>query len=219
MLLVDSEEKGSTCRFSGDQTSACGQCIAAHCQAAVNACCADSACAAHLDTLDECGSGASCNGLVLAPLLGSCISSSCTVCQIPEGGLPDAPVNSLRSQCIGDNDGCLCFGAPTPNTIRCDTTTVTAALCCADANYPAKNNSCSCEVFNCGASPGGGSCSTSPYDRGTHSWSGDGCCASPSLCSCDDVQRHGRNEGAGMQGRVRPLPYGQAAGRFVLVLS
>jgi hypothetical protein len=189
VLVVPSGEAGRSCRFAGDQTTRCGQCILAHCQDAVNACCDSPSCAAHLDTLDACGGGGSCDGLVVAPAVASCVSTSCSdACGVPDGGLKvvDASPHTYQSDCSAfGSDGCMCNGAGTPNGFRCDTTTVTEAVCCADVNYPLKNNSCTCEVFVCDPSSGGAFCSPSITDTGTHSWSGTGCCSSASLCACN----------------------------------
>ena len=182
VLFVPTGDTGETCRFNGDRSTSCGECIAAHCQEAVNTCCRDTTCSPSLEALDLCASGGACDGL--SSPLAACVRTSCAICQPPDAGAtPDAPV--LQSSCSTLADGCSCSGAGTPNDVVCDTSTVTAAVCCADANYPAKNNLCTCHVFVCSAESSGGSCSLSVYDTGTHSWPGPGCCSGPSLCMCD----------------------------------
>ena len=84
IFFVDTTDLGLACRFDGDDSTACGKCVASSCQAAVNACCAADACKGSLGDLDRCGRGAGCATLLgtapgVAPrdaLIG-CIQTSC----------------------------------------------------------------------------------------------------------------------------------------------
>jgi hypothetical protein len=90
VLFVPDEQLGTDCHFAGSG-SACGECVSTHCQANVNACCADSTCSPALAALERCTTGdpSACGDVgPTGGALGRCLQAACgDACSIPE---PDA---------------------------------------------------------------------------------------------------------------------------------
>jgi hypothetical protein len=160
VLFVDTSDYGSSCQFQG-QGTACGQCVAARCQAAVNDCCMASECSAAMGELDACATGQGCASLFGEPqrlgteyALAQCVQTQCaSVCSTvgtPQGG----PVSC-------DNDPAFIAGAPSCTCVgvgglggACSPASLGDAgvgvLCCADNGYPTKANSaCHCQTISC----------------------------------------------------------------------
>jgi hypothetical protein len=195
ILLVDDRTGLSrTCDFSGSAT-ACGSCIAGHCQAQIDACCSDDACASGLSALDSCAAGGGCAGL--APAIGSCVAASCPTCGPLSGDAggesdatpPDARVDGgprFRSDCFMNGDECLCSADTSATDVACDETVITAAICCMDHGYPTTPNTfCSCVSFSCRPTSGGESCSKGPPDTDVHAASTGICCLSHTTVTGD----------------------------------
>jgi hypothetical protein len=80
VLFVPDEQLGTECHFAG-AGSPCGECVSAHCQESVNACCASSTCAPTLASLEDCTTGESsgCADLATEGVpLALCVQSACT---------------------------------------------------------------------------------------------------------------------------------------------
>ncbi len=76
-LFIPDDQLGTDCHFAG-AGSACGQCVATHCQESVNACCASSACASTLASLESCTQGAGCTQLAASSEpLPQCVQAAC----------------------------------------------------------------------------------------------------------------------------------------------
>jgi len=199
ILLVSSQDYGLTCHFEGMDT-ACGACIASHCQPDVNVCCSDPGCAAGGSTLglvESCATGdkASC---MLIPediqaaaqsrvnlarcaydhcnptCLGAAATSS-TNCSLPEFGLGKT---------------CMCtVETPTKtNLVACSAAKFPGTKCCAPKGYPATGLECTCNVIACIAS--GATCDCELYDSQTGSiqecggGAGLHCCEAYDNCMC-----------------------------------
>lgn len=193
----------NACNFQGAQT-ACGLCVAASCQALVNACCNDGACSGSLGYLDGCASGdsSSCtllrNGSYLGAgtsftALGACVAASCAACGggdviVTPGFDASMPTPKPGITCSSVNGSCFCdFQTdPSPSTTACIPSMFMNGICCADQNYP-KAGSCTCSPFTCTVDSSGCECS-SLYDPASSQpvsvCAGMGCCASNGLCSC-----------------------------------
>ena len=150
---------GGTCRFEGDDSSPCGQCIAKSCQQPVNECCASEACTQSLEVLDRCATGSSCGTIsAVSSALASCIASSCPVCSTTDGGAgradgasnPDAAPR-FSSDC-GDlgKHGCICSAGGAGDDTECSTASTNGGFCCADRGWPEGDGTlCSCAPFTC----------------------------------------------------------------------
>ena len=193
----------TSCRFNGDRTSACGMCIANHCQNSVNACCVDPICEGFLGSLDSCSGSAdtsACSELAsttgilgVTSALGSCIQSRCSGCVNPAdsfdgGNGRDGSSSSGTTTCdtLSSAGECLCSSvASGGNAVPCKVGMVAPGLCCADFGYPRPGFTCSCQTFSCAPSGSNGdwTCSLGSMSTGTTSASGP-CCVTGSSCYC-----------------------------------
>jgi hypothetical protein len=160
LLTFGGDDYSTTCDFAGRASNACGECIAAHCQAKVNACCADSECKkgqesstafgitvtpplgepGALARLDTCAKGGSCEDLEGDPraqAIATCVEASCQdVCDLWRASTLHADETSCTRDVASDPPTCSC-------TVPADT-----------EDAPTSPNSQSCT----GASIGGGVC-------------------------------------------------------------
>lgn len=132
---------GSACKFKGTDKP-CGQCIAASCQAQVNACCVASGCKDRgMQAVDACAQGVSdqCISYSLSDPLQTCIEMSCGKECLGE-----------VVSCTGQTYECSCnIQTNGGSTTTCDTTTVTNAICCASTDWPSRSSSCRCTYWGC----------------------------------------------------------------------
>jgi len=178
LFVPDRGDLGLTCRFAGDDATACGKCLATHCQAKVDGCCADANCQAGVADLDTCSLGGGCRALTqrastngkLADL-SLCLSSSCdSVCSaspVDGGGTdvtPSGPVLCNSGTGANGRPNCLCVAVSVPigGSGSCSPSSLSSptegTLCCADDAYPGGANSiCSCDAIQCDT-PVSGSC-------------------------------------------------------------
>jgi len=150
ILAVPGGEPSGRCRFTGDDSAACGKCISLRCGTFVNACCAEAECRdTALAKLDPCASGGACGPLLSASgaatpqALAQCIRRECgTECAAgdgsTDGGVPRdggsvslTPKETFCSPLLSSSSSyCECVvpgnaeDAPRRgNTSRCDPTT------------------------------------------------------------------------------------------------
>jgi hypothetical protein len=187
---------GGTCRFSGDDSSPCGMCIAANCQAQVNTCCGDDWCASRLGALDECATGSSCTSLASTDrALAECVAASCAMCDqaggTDAGARDSGPKDSeprFKSNCSSpDNYGCICSPAGGGDTV-CNETAVNDGICCADRGWPAAGTLCTCKPFTCEQVFGSPfvelRCELEDLHTGISEGTGPLCCLGFNTCKC-----------------------------------
>jgi hypothetical protein len=150
----------STCRFAGDATTACGQCVAHSCQPFVDSCCADDLCGQYdLPTLDKCTGSGDCGGVSAGAGSGdafskvaSCVKTSCSgAC----GGV-DAGISTTIACSDLSKGTCRCVagtaGAGTTSPSSCDLSASTFH-CCAETNWPTAGTACACSAIVCASGP------------------------------------------------------------------
>ncbi len=178
---------GTSCRFSGQDASACGICLASSCQKAIDSFCISSSCRDRgMAAVDACATGMSdqCLSSDLSPDLSSCIVSACAKECL--GGI---------TNCSSGTNECTCnIELHSPNAVACGESTVRNSICCADASWP-KNGSCRCTYWGCmiqstrcDCSPRSFAGSSSDYKDACYPPQGGGyhCCRSSyGSCSCD----------------------------------
>lgn len=141
-------DNGARCRFDGDDTTACGKCIAASCQSQVNKCCDDqySCLKTEMPKVDACSRGEGCSSLSTSSYSGgpiaTCIQSWCaTPCLGTVGGSGSNP----NVACVPTKNGCQCSvqtqdAAGTAAVAPCSSAQVPsgngAPLCCATSGFP-----------------------------------------------------------------------------------
>lgn len=203
VLIVPTGRAGGVhCGFAGRETS-CGTCMAAHCGAAVDACCGDDACGGIITDLEGCSvsqgtEGASCDRLLNAPEgngvhrdLSTCAKQECRdVCT------PVAP--GSRTACkpayASSVDACTCSASSPPNGTSCTSVGHPNLKCCAPAGWPAQAAlECNCLTIICPSIIGGCQCQLSRQDDNNRpttcdSVAGKPCCenVSNATCSCTD---------------------------------
>jgi hypothetical protein len=202
ILLMPADDFSTTCHFEGMDT-ACGACIASHCQAKVNACCSDSACTAPGSTLglvESCASGHK-ESCTLIPddiqaaaasrvNLARCAYDECNdTCQ---GAAATSSTNCSVPE-FGLGKTCKCTVEPPTKTnlVACSEAKFKGTKCCAPAGYPAQGFQCMCNVLACVAT--GAICGCNLYDSQTGSTSnecGGGvglhCCQAYDNCMCSN---------------------------------
>ncbi len=152
-----------TCRFTGDNTTACGMCVAQSCQSFVNSCCADDLCEKYdLPALDSCTGSSDCSKLsgygVSGDTMGkvaSCVSANCSAqCGGVDAGIKTAiactkPTHGSCNCLAGVTDGgsSSASSATDPSTVCSFSTLV--VRCCADTTWPAIGTSCGCTQVTC----------------------------------------------------------------------
>jgi hypothetical protein len=150
------DEYSTTCDFEGRASAPCGACIAAHCQAKVDACCADSECKKGpesgsafgisvtpplgepgvLARLDACAKGGSCQDLETdshAQAIATCVEASCQdACDLWRASTLHADGTSCETDADTEPATCTC-------TVPADT-----------ADAPSSANSASCTTASLG---------------------------------------------------------------------
>jgi len=179
LATFNGEEYATTCGFSGRTDHACGQCIAANCQAPVDACCANETCRkmpddsafgvsssygdpGALKRLDTCAQGGSCQALEADPRakdIAACIQTSCQgSCDLWRKSTlrPEESSCEVKAGTSYSPPSCECTipatteGAPTsPNSVRCSTKTIPSSVCCASDDWPAPASTCRCVTVSC----------------------------------------------------------------------
>jgi hypothetical protein len=135
------------CGFKGSDSAACGACIAAKCQAQVDACCRDKLCRDDgMKALDACATGAAdeCDGYGLTSDLEKCIADQCGACLVPavDGG--------STTSCTGSPGQCTCTSTTKGNAQACSQTSLgPGTVCCPEERWPALNTSCACRRLGC----------------------------------------------------------------------
>lgn len=157
-------ELGPTCRFRGDDVTACGTCVAAKCRAEVDRCCGDARCQeATMPLVDECSADGRCSSLYTAgststtstSTLGevpSCIRQQCSA----QCGAADAGITG-EIRCERVDQSCRCTtkldaGTTGSTTTSCGPSDVEGlgdAICCADDGWPGVGTSCLCLPIRC----------------------------------------------------------------------
>lgn len=162
---------GKKCRFTGDDQTTCGSCIARNCQPYVDQCCASTySCAAELSVLDECASTGACSKLAAKIAttssasremrgIAQCAQASCsTACGGLGSGTTTIPKTS-RVSCGTSVGSCTCdvVGYPTTGSEasdRCPSTamsggTTSKIVCCATSDgWPDDpDGSCTCTTY------------------------------------------------------------------------
>ncbi len=206
---------GGECRFSGDETSACGLCVKDACEETLNACCADHACGDTMSLLDSCAADTfECSLLRDADLaastagsdLATCISKNCRAAcseegntSVLDGGGDGSDGKEHVTRCTQYDDHCSCSipssssSYDEPNATTCGTATYPNAFCCADERWPLASTSCECSQVSCAKTVSGCECSTGT--GGTLTTCGDPgayfhCClnSSETVCVCGSAK-------------------------------
>jgi hypothetical protein len=207
----DATKLSDRCHFVGDDTTACGICIAHSCQTQVDACCSSKSCrddgaftlTKPLELLDQCSSGSSYSCRVPSLVSESstegaifaCIQSSCAAeCASGDGGTvtdagkKDGSSTTSRTSCSSySTDSCTCSGSAPYNDTPCDITTVKNSLCCADYGWPGSGLRCSCDRWEC-RQTSSSTCECSSTTTGpSTTCNGTYCCRSYSSCRCSNT--------------------------------
>jgi hypothetical protein len=161
-----SDDVGATCRLKGDEgRSTCGICLAASCQGALDACCAEgSSCEPSIASLTLCDSDdskcAARGGSPAEEALRACASASCGIaCEDGIKGQVDAGPPALV-RCESSLDECSCQatadGGSTSAPSSCRTSSgITGMRCCAESGYPTtEGKRCACRQVYCLESSG-----------------------------------------------------------------
>lgn len=186
VLVVTPAEHGDRCRFQGE-TSQCGACVQASCQAQVDGCCGSAACAPTLRALDDCATkhDGSCGSLTTASNdLGRCIATSCAAVCAPLTGRSATKCEELRGA-----EACRCeTTADEANDVVCSEASFAPTLCCAPIGWPAPVQECTCAPLSCSPIREGCFCSLAPRaTTGSACGGSDGgtpCCAQGDTCTC-----------------------------------
>lgn len=179
LATFNDEEYLTACSFEGRTDAPCGQCIAAHCQGPVDACCASESCRetpsgsvlglpissgdpGALKLLDTCAQGGSCEDLEADARvrdLAACIQRSCgSSCDLWRRSslVPEASNCKVSPATQSSAAQCDCTipatteGAPTePNSVTCNRKTVPSGICCASKDWPAPASTCRCSTVIC----------------------------------------------------------------------
>jgi hypothetical protein len=187
VFFVDTSDFGSSCQFQGQGTT-CGQCVAAHCQDAVNDCCRASTCGATMGDLDTCAQGQGCARLFgdnspVSQCVQSQCSSVCSTVGTPQG----APVYCNDDQ---SSPSCTCVSGSGVSGGTCSPASLGGAvLCCADTGYPTKAfSTCHCQTIRCDDNGTSCTCGTVLEKGGVPSCTKKGpgyaCCKSTTTPSC-----------------------------------
>jgi hypothetical protein len=196
---------GPTCRFDGDQSTACGKCIAASCQSKIDDCCNEDMCVNYdLPRLDACAAKGSCRPIYDTSTYGrifegirACVKASCAVeCPDTGGGSSGSSGSSGREiACTLEaaTESCTCVGAAAggANETKCGPSDVAApaAACCAGASWPSAGG-CTCGAYRCIRITSsqcicGSYLTTGGKDETTFCSTVDKCCAKPGFCRCE----------------------------------
>lgn len=175
VFLLPSEPLGATCRFSGETSTACGQCIARECRAKVDGCCGDTSCSySTLDDLDRCGEGKPCGSFASAretssrgarEELGACVATACAAeCDLSTSTSSSSSggTSALKVDCEKHPSLPLCSctaatgdasaGAGTCNYRDVSDSTL-HVTCCATSGWPkVSGGTCECGAFVCSKS-------------------------------------------------------------------
>lgn len=170
---------GKKCRFTGDDETACGRCIARSCQPYVDQCCASTyGCEPELAALDACASGQGCSALAAKSsesagseirALAQCALASCS--SACGGGDAGARVDVRALSCASETDYCTCevVGyriSGTAAEVRCPNIEMSggvssskSVVCCASSEgwSTVTGGSCYCTAYATGT----GGCSSS----------------------------------------------------------
>jgi hypothetical protein len=161
VVVMPPLEHGEHCAFVG--SGACATCLASSCQASIDACCSDKACAgddghsAVLDAVDACGGG---DAAACAAHLGDAQGKSAGV-----GAVRACVTTTCRAACLGD--------VPVPVRWSCE------------APRAANDNACARCVL--GQAPGAGDDAGSPTTSAPASATPATSCASALAECCDDA--------------------------------
>jgi len=189
MLVVDPATYGDHCKFEGADTQ-CGACVAAKCQADVDACCRDASCDGRMTLLDTCASkhDASCNELGKgSDSLAACVARECSVVCVELRGTGGATCSEPK---LAEGSLCKCsVGTTTGNDFLCSLATYPDTICCAPKGYPMPGLECSCRPLACRPNLDGCGCELAEATPDTRECSSMYCCANtaeydPDKCSC-----------------------------------
>lgn len=198
VLLIDSTTGPltSTCHVA-NESSACGSCMVAQCQTALDACCADANCRPELTSVDDCGNTGKCSldltTTQASGVLGACVAKACAAaCTVTGSAPPQGYTSSCSASFVGGKQQCFCEppgSGASSNATTCDPAVLPGAVCCGDANYPKPSTTCTCMVGGCDGTFGGG-CNCSLYSSSSTTSCGAGyahCCQTDTgTCECKD---------------------------------
>jgi len=195
VLVVTPEAHGEHCRFAAEDT-ACGRCLRARCEPAIDACCTDDGCSGALALVDACSRGEagaceSLGGRSSAAVtserdVGACAATRCAaVCRTFTG----ASQTACREPSFGRGATCACnvaTGAAPANDFDCSSTSYPGTVCCAPSSWPAPGLECSCRPLGCSSTPEGCFCHLVDTPPESQSCEAANCCASFDQCACRD---------------------------------
>ncbi|HEY1954303.1 MAG TPA: hypothetical protein VGH28_01795 [Polyangiaceae bacterium] len=187
VLLVDSapsDQFSTTCSIANADTT-CGACLAQTCSNALDACCANADCAAHLSDVDSCAGG-DCSALeqdsasAFRPMVDCALDSCASACSFT---LP------TTTTCTPSQSPALCScdipQGPAGNTTACHPTA--AGICCASAGWPQTTTTCACDLVGCTSSADSCTCGYA-LPTTTTTCTGLYCCKlSDGTCTCSDA--------------------------------
>jgi hypothetical protein len=189
ILFVSPPEGGSRCTFQGEET-ACGACLVASCQDAINAACFDDSI---LSPMEECASdGDQACELIPASEVATCLANKC-------GALCYEMIGQSETHCTDSAEApgaaCSCrFETPT-TTLDCSTATYPGTKCCAPAGWPAPGLECTCNPIACSPRSTGDGCgctlTTGVRAAAARTCSGINCCALGNSCVCSSAPCEG----------------------------
>ncbi len=180
ILFVSPADTGDHCTFRGEST-ACGVCLLAHCEAAINASCSS---AAVLGVMEQCASAGddACNRIPASDLA-TCLKSECApVCYAKTGTSQTRCTDSFVSPGLA----CSCQTSSAPNDLACTKDTYPRTRCCAPSSWPGPALECACNAVVCVPTSDGCNCilgdnldsNTAVECKGPH------CCAVDDRCQC-----------------------------------
>lgn len=180
ILFVSPADPGDHCVFRGEDT-ACGICLLAHCETAINASCGS---AGVLSVMEECAaSGDDACGRIPDSDVATCLKKEC-------GAICYAKVGSSQTRCtdsfVSPGLACSCQTSSSPNDLACTSTTYPRTRCCAPSAWPGPALQCTCNAVVCVPTSDGCNCilgdnldsTTAEECRGPH------CCATEDRCQC-----------------------------------
>lgn len=191
------DDVGATCRLTSDESrTPCGICLAASCQDALDACCAEGeTCERAIGSLALCDSDdskcAARGTSASEEVLRACAQARCrSLCEDGIRGEVDA-AKPPRVTCESSLDQCFCEatddGGTTTAPSSCRTSSgITGMRCCAESGYPGTTGArCACRLVYCLESSGTCRCG---YFGTTDSDAKSSCGGSLRLC-CRDATR------------------------------
>lgn len=184
ILLVSPDERGTQCRFRGEDT-ACGSCLASRCRTEIDRACFDEAV---ISPTEQCAAAAdeACNRLP-ASALSTCLQAQCNA-------LCYARVGKSQTRCtesfVAPGLACSCeFGTSVTTDLGCNPEVYPRTRCCAPPAWPGPALECRCDAISCQPSSDGCICILSDnLDSATavecKKAPGGHCCVARDRCQC-----------------------------------